>query len=61
MTLAEITYFVIEWIKSLESQTQDLLDASLPNKQQHKAASKLLHDRFHTALVHIEETLDKRG
>ena len=60
MTLAEITDFVLEWVKSLEVETQAILDASLPNKQQHKAASKLLHDRFHTALVHLEETLDKR-
>ena len=61
MTLAEITNFVLEWVKSLEADTQSILDASLPNKQQHRAASKLVHDRFHTALVHIEEQLDKRG
>lgn len=61
MTLAEITNFVLEWVKSLEAETQAILDASLPNKQQHKAASKLLHDRFYTALNHIEAQLDKRS
>ena len=61
MTLAQITDFVLEWIKSLEAEVQAILDASLPNKQQHKAASKLVHDRFYTALNHIEEVLDKRG
>jgi hypothetical protein len=61
MTLSEITDFVLEWVKSLEAEVQAVLDASLPNKQQHKAASKLIHDRFHMALNHIEEQLDKRN
>jgi hypothetical protein len=60
MTLAEITTFVLDWLGSLEIQVQAVLDASLPNKQQHRAASRLVADRFHSAKIHIEDQLDKR-
>jgi hypothetical protein len=60
MTIAEMTDFVLDWIRVLEVNVQEILDVALPNKQQHKTASKLVHQHFDHALVCIAKELDKR-
>ena len=44
--LGEVAESFFDWAHKLESGVQVILDTSLPNKQQHKAASKLLHSLF---------------
>ncbi len=61
MTLAEITDFVLGYVDSLEKDVQRIIDASLPNKQQHRAAALLVQDRFQTTRAYIAAQLDKRG
>jgi len=53
MTIAEMTDFVLDWIRVIEVNVQEILDVALPNKQQHKTASKLVHQHFDHALVCI--------
>lgn len=40
---------VVCLLNQLELDVQDVLDASLPNKQQHAAASRMLGEKFNTA------------
>jgi hypothetical protein len=51
----------VQWLKKLESGVQSVLDASLPNKQQHKAASKLVSDKFHTAWDQLTDGIIERS
>lgn len=44
--LDAVTEDFMFWAHALESEIQIILDTSLPNKQQHRAASRLLHDLF---------------
>jgi hypothetical protein len=53
MTSVELTDVVLGYVHSLELDVQHILDASLPNKQQHKAASLLVQDRFRTTRSYI--------
>lgn len=54
MTLESVMELFFDWAHLLESDIQTILDTSLPNKQQHRAASKLLHDQFVTKTVEFK-------
>lgn len=49
--------FVIEWVSTLEKQIQEILDASLPDKQQNKAASSISYDKFRVAQKALQTKL----
>ena len=61
MSLDGVVELFFEWAHKLESEVQDILDTSLPNKQQHRAATKLLHERFVVNTVEFKIQLTGSG
>lgn len=49
------------WAHALEEKIQIILDTSLPNKQQHRAASTLLHDQFVEGTVQFKIQLTEQS